>query len=85
MDFSSPPSTCKALHNLISDTLKPHFFLLPSKHPAPHMSGKFGQPTLTKRHQKSQACWYIPEIPALGKHKEEDQKFKANLGYSVRP
>jgi hypothetical protein len=48
------------------------------------MSGKFGQPTLTKRHQKSQACWYIPEIPALGKHKEEDQKFKASLGYIVR-
>jgi hypothetical protein len=57
---------------------------LPSKHPAPHISGKFGHATLTKSHQKSQAWWYTPEIPALGKHKEEDQKFKASLGYIVR-
>jgi hypothetical protein len=29
--------------------------------------------------------WYIPVIPALRRLKQKDLKFKASLGYIVRP
>jgi hypothetical protein len=29
------------------------------------------------------ACWYILVIPALGKQRQEDKKFKTNLKFEV--
>jgi hypothetical protein len=29
--------------------------------------------------------WFMPVIPALGRMRQEDHKFKVNLGYLVRP
>lgn len=38
--------------------------------------------------KKSQAGWHTPVVPALGrwkKQKQEEYKFKARLGYGVKP
>jgi hypothetical protein len=32
----------------------------------------------------SQPWWHRPEIPALRRLRQEDPKFKANLGYTAR-
>jgi hypothetical protein len=32
-----------------------------------------------------QACWHISIIPALGRLRQEDHKFKVTSGYIARP
>lgn len=32
----------------------------------------------------SQTWWYTPEIPTLGRLKQEDEKFEASLGYTYK-
>jgi hypothetical protein len=48
------------------------------------VDSKQSAPSFSKR-KRSQVCWYMPIIPALGKLKQEDCKVKARLGYIVRP
>jgi hypothetical protein len=35
--------------------------------------------------KRSQVWWFMPVIPVAGKLKQENHKFKAILGYIVRP
>jgi hypothetical protein len=40
---------------------------------------------MPKRHLRmSQAWWYIPVIPALGRLRQEYHEFETSLGYRVR-
>jgi hypothetical protein len=46
---------------------------------------KQAMPTAYLLENSSQVWWYTHIIPALGRWRQEDHKFKANLGYIVRP
>jgi hypothetical protein len=34
---------------------------------------------------RSQVSWYMPEIPALGRRRQENGGFKGGLDYTVKP
>jgi hypothetical protein len=51
----------------------------------PRSTRRPSQSDQARERRKSQAWWYAPAIPALGRLRQEDPKFKASLSYSVRP
>jgi hypothetical protein len=61
---------------------------LPSKCINPEFKLQYRLSNYTHTHMYiyfCQAWWYRPIIPALGRHRQGDSKFKVSLGYIARP
>jgi hypothetical protein len=46
------------------------------------LKNQVGTQDAVLRHKLSQAWWYMPVIPALGRQSQEDHEFEVILGYT---